>query len=144
MMQQGNIISTIITIWLLLCSIQDIKKKKVNTDLIVAGVLLLTIVTSIFESITMLNRFAGLSLGVVLLVLCYVTRGQIGIGDGLILCITGLNLGFLKNSLLLLYALLGAAVFSAILIFFWRVNRHKTIPFVPFLFLGYLGVLFLE
>lgn len=144
MIQQGNIISTIITIWLLLCSIQDIKKKKINTGLIIVGVLLLTIVTSLSGSITILNRLAGLSLGVILLGLCFVTRGQIGIGDGIILCITGLNLGFIKNSLLLLYALLGAAVFSAILIFFWHVSRHKTIPFVPFLFLGYLGVLILD
>lgn len=144
MIQQENIIATIITIWLLLCSIQDIKKKKINIGLIAVGALLLIMVSSVLGCITMLNRFAGLSLGVVLLGLCYVTRGKIGIGDGLILCVTGINLGFLKNSLLLLYALFGAAVFSAILIFFWHVNRHKTIPFAPFLLLGYLGVLFLE
>lgn len=144
MIQQENIISVINIIWLLLCSIQDMKKKKISISLIIVGALLLIIVTSIFGSITVLNRIAGLSLGIVLLCLCYVTRGQIGVGDGCIVCITGFNIGFIKNSFVLLYALFGSAVFSAILILFFRVNRHKTIPFAPFILLGYLGVLFLE
>jgi leader peptidase (prepilin peptidase)/N-methyltransferase len=138
---QENIIPAVIIVWLLLCSIQDIKKKKISIGLMIAGFLLLSVITGICGSVTILNRIVGLILGIVLLCISYVTRGQIGIGDGLIVCITGFSLGFIKNSLLLLYALFGSAIFSAVLLFFCHVNRHKTIPFVPFLFFGYLGVL---
>lgn len=95
-------------------------------------------------NLTIWNRLAGLSLGIILLSLNPITKGQIGIGDGIIVCITGLCLGFAQNAVALAYGLFGSAMFSIVLIAISRVNRKKTIPFVPFLLIGYLGVLMLE
>lgn len=144
MIQPESIISLILSLWLILCSLQDISKKKISTVLIGVGFIILLICTSVLGNLTVMDRFAGLSLGIILLALCPITRGQIGLGDGIIVCITGLSIGFIRNTMLLMYALVGSAVFSAVLIIFWRVNRHKTIPFIPFVFIGYLGVLLFE
>ena len=136
-----NINSFLVCMWLLMCSWQDIRKKRINIVLIGMGFLVLLISTTILGNLTIWNRLAGLSLGIILLSLNPITKGQIGIGDGIIVCITGLCLGFPQNAVLLAYGLFGSAMFSIVLLIMRRVNRKKTIPFVPFLLIGYLGVL---
>ena len=86
----------------------------------------------------MLECIGGILIGGAFLGISKVTRGQIGIGDGLILCVTGLGLGIAKGMEMLLYGLLLAALFSAILLVRKVANRKMTIPFIPFLFVGYL------
>lgn len=130
--------------WLLLCSWQDIRRKRINILLIGAGLLVLLNSIIFYGDLTIWNRFAGLSLGIILLSLNPITKGQIGVGDGLIVSITGLCLGFSKNAVLLIYGLFGSAIFSIILLVLCRVSRKKSIPFVPFLLIAYLGVLFID
>jgi leader peptidase (prepilin peptidase)/N-methyltransferase len=67
--------------------------------------------------------------------------GKIGIGDGVLLCATGLGLGFWSNLELFAIALLLAAVISIVLLTFRLADRKKSIPFVPFLLLGYVFVM---
>jgi leader peptidase (prepilin peptidase) / N-methyltransferase len=143
MIQPKYLIAVIICIWLILCSWQDIRKKKIHVILI--GIGFLTILTCSFLAgeITIWSRLAGLGLGILLLLLNPITRGQIGIGDGLIVSIMGLGVGFNATSFILAYGLFGSAVFSIGLILFRKVNRKATIPFIPFILLGYLGVLFI-
>ena len=59
-------------------------------------------------------------------------------GDGLILSVTGLGLGFWNNLELFALALFAAALVSIVLLITRLANRKTSIPFVPFLFLGYL------
>ncbi|MDU6266067.1 MAG: prepilin peptidase [Anaerocolumna aminovalerica] len=144
-MNQLHITYTILFLWLLLCSIQDIKKKKINIYLILAGlagffVLLISMTWN--GEFNFLFCLGGMSLGLILLCLSFITKGQIGTGDGLIVCITGLCLGFSRNAMLLAVSLLASAIFSIVLLTFKLAGRKKTIPFVPFLLIGYLGVLF--
>jgi leader peptidase (prepilin peptidase)/N-methyltransferase len=134
---------TIITgIWLCLCSLQDIKKKQINLLIITFGFICIFALSILCIKISLINRLAGLFLGLLFLILNPITKGQIGIGDGLIICGMGLSFGFHQNSEILVLSLFGSALYSIILIIFKRVNRKKTIPFIPFLFLGYLGVIF--
>lgn len=144
MIKIENVITIILCAWLLLCSWQDLRRKRINLILIGIGILTLFICTVIQNELTIWNRLTGLSLGILLLGLNPITKGQIGIGDGLIVSTTGLCLGFSKNAVMLAYGLFTSAIFSIILILFCHVNKKKTIPFIPFLFIGYLGVLLLE
>lgn len=131
----------ILFLWLLVCSIQDIMKQEISLIIILIGFVFLFIISIIQGKLLIWDRIGGLALGVMLLLLNKVTRGQIGIGDGLVLCITGISLGFYINSILLIYGLLCAAIFSIIYMFVKKVSRKKTIPFIPFIFLVFLGVL---
>lgn len=140
-MFQNYIIPVLTITWLFLCSWQDIRRKKISIPLILGGLAALLMGAWFCQKLNVGSRLGGLSLGILLLGMNPVTRGQVGIGDGLIVCIMGLCLGFNQSVLLLLYALVGAAFLSGILLMVFHVNRKMTIPFVPFLLLGYLGVL---
>lgn len=135
------IIPILLISWLFICSWQDIKRKQISIILIVAGFAVIFISSLICGNLSVWNRLAGLSLGILLLGMNPITRGQIGMGDGLIVCATGLCLGFSKNSMLLIYALFASAIISIILLVLFKANRKMMIPFVPFLLIGYLGVL---
>jgi leader peptidase (prepilin peptidase)/N-methyltransferase len=139
MLYKEYIMTAIVSIWLILCSWQDIRKKKIHLALIGAGFLCIAAYSFWSGGITSWNRAAGLSLGIISLLLNPVTRGQIGIGDGLIVSIIGIGLGFNRLAFMLVYGLFGAAIFSIGLIIFRKVNRKDTIPFIPFLLFGYWG-----
>lgn len=141
MNQIEYIVSVILFLWLLLCSIQDIKKKKINVYLILAGLLMPLIGIIWNGEFNYLHSLEGMSLGLILLCISFITKGQIGVGDGMIVCITGLCLGFSGNAMLLVISLFGSAIVSIILLAFKIVGRKKTIPFVPFILFGYMGVL---
>ena len=129
------------SIWLMICSWQDIKKKRVHVFLIGVGFFILCACSFLIGEITIWSRIAGLGLGLLLLLLTLITRGQIGIGDGLIVSIIGVSLGFPIAAFTLTYGLFASAVFSIGLILIKKVNKKATIPFIPFIFIGYLGVL---
>lgn len=138
---QNIIIDGIIGVMLGACSIQDIIHKKINTWLIVAGGLLLVLTLLILRPISITESLSGLPVGVLVMAISKATGGKIGMGDGMVLCVTGLWLGLWRNMELFAYALLAAAIVSVVLLALRLVNRKKSIPFIPFLLLGYLIIL---
>lgn len=132
----------LISLWLFLCSLQDFRKKQIHVFLILAGFIIIVINVLLFGNSSILQNLLGMIPGILLILLCFISRGQIGLGDGLIVSILGLNLGLTKSFVLLTYSLFGSAFFSIILLAFRMVNRKKSIPFVPFLLVSYLGVIF--
>lgn len=135
------IFKVILIIWLFVCSIQDIIKQEISLGILLVGFVLLFTISLIQGKLLIWDRIWGLALGMLLILLNKVTRGQIGIGDGLVLSITGVSLGFYINSLLIAYGLLCAAIFSIIYMFIKKVSKKNTIPFIPFIFIVLLGVL---
>ncbi len=74
----------------------------------------------------------GISGGLVILI-AKLSRGQIGNGDGILLAVTGILLGFWANMELFLAGLFFSAFFSAGAIVLLHKGRGYRIPFVPFL-----------
>lgn len=132
-------------------SIQDMKKKTLcNWGLLLgAGVVLLLLGVDclcsgmiadllLSESGVPWKRLLGLLPGIGVLGLSVVLHGGIGKGDGYLLCISGMALGIEQNTVLFFYGLFLAGVTSAVLLVFKRVKRNTKLPFVPFLFAGFL------
>lgn len=134
----------VLFIWLLLCSLEDLKRQEINIVLIGLGSGLLFLISIFLGELNFWDRFAGFVLGLIIIILHKVTREQIGLGDGLILCATGIALGFNTNVAILINSLLFSAVFSLIYIIIKKANKKTTIPFVPFVLLASLGVIFSE
>lgn len=132
----------IMGVLLVFSAVQDIIKKKIWLWVIILGAVLIGICIPFNHNVTLLDRLGGLLIGLSVVLLSKVTRGKIGMGDGLILCVTGLGLGFWGNMELLFAALFAAALISIFLLAFRLADRKKSIPFVPFLLLGFVVTLF--
>ena len=132
------IINTITGTMLLVCGLQDIKMQKFYSWIALLGGILIGICLPFSSAITIIDRLVGSLVGLGVILISMMTRGKIGMGDGIILCITGISLGFWKNLELFLIALLLSAIISILLLATKRVDRQKAIPFIPFIFIAFV------
>ena len=75
--------------------------------------------------------------GILWLFLSFVTREQMGYGDGMVLLVLGCLTEDGKVWLLLMLGLVAAFLISLILMLSGKGTRHTRIPFVPLLLLAY-------
>lgn len=82
----------------------------------------------------------GLSLlpGIIYLLLAYVTRQQIGYGDGILFLILGLLLGKEAVLFVLVVGQLIASVWGIFLIAFRKAGKGTTMAYIPFVFIAML------
>ncbi|MEG1458193.1 MAG: prepilin peptidase [Acetivibrio sp.] len=125
---------------LLIMSMEDIRHKEVFLWKILV-LALFGICSILFGNIAFLwERALGILPGIFLLFIAWKTKEKIGKGDGLVLSSLGMQVGIYKIVLLLFLALCSSAVFSIVMMLLKRYHWKSTIPFLPFLLLGYIGV----
>lgn len=88
---------------------------------------------------SMWEILGGVGVGLLLILAAFVTREAIGFGDGLLVCVTGIYLGFWENMNLVLIGTAFCALVMGVGVLFRRVQRTDRFPLVPFLCLAYLG-----
>ncbi len=123
---------------LLICAIQDLFKKRVYVWVIGIGAVLTFVCLPFTEKLSVADCIGGLAVGLGTLLISKITAGKIGMGDGILLCVTGIGLGFWNNLELFGIALFLAAILSIFLLLLRIVDRKQSIPFIPFLFAGYI------
>lgn len=119
---------------------QDKKELSVSKKfLFLAGVLAI-LGRSLVESrvVSLLEWGWSLLPGVLLLGLGWLSQWQIGFGDGVIILVMGLWLGFQETVVVLLIGMFLCSIFCGGLVFFRKVGRKTKIPFVPFLWIACL------
>lgn len=130
----------ILFIYLFLMSIYDIRKKEIQIEISVVTIVVLAAGQicriACGEQIWYL-AFTGVIEGGLLIGLSKITKGQVGIGDGIVFITSGVMFGFFENGILLFLSLVFAAVAGGFLLLLRRVGRKDMIPFVPFIFVGY-------
>lgn len=130
----------ILFIYLFLMSIYDIRKKEIQIEISVVTIVVLAAGQicriACGEQIWYL-AFTGVIEGGLLIGLSKITKGQVGIGDGIVFITSGVMFGFFENGILLFLSLVFAAVAGVFLLLLRRVGRKDMIPFVPFIFVGY-------
>lgn len=89
------------------------------------------------------NLPAGVSVGIFLLLISFLSKGAVGSADGWMLCISGLLLDFQENLFLLMGACVLASVYAVALLALKRGKRQTEFPFFPFLLAAYLALLLL-
>lgn len=119
---------------------EDIKKHRITVWYLVLAASLGVGFRIYEKNLSWPEVLLGLLVGVGVLLLAIVSRERIGIGDGLLLMVTGIYLGGGGNLQLFMNGLLFAAMFSLAVLVFRKWKRNREIPFVPFLFLGYIVI----
>lgn len=91
-----------------------------------------------------LELFTAIIPGFLVLLLAFVAKGGIGEGDGLLLMAFGIFLGGAYTLRILMYAAFLAAGCALFLYLVKKKSRKYEMPFVPFLFLSFVGELLLR
>lgn len=88
---------------------------------------------------SVIEAAGGVALGILLLAAAFFTREAIGFGDGLLICITGIYLGFWENLSLLFAGAVCCGGILGIAILAGRLKMADRVPLVPFLLLAFIG-----
>lgn len=144
-MQIVNVLMEVILFILLcICSGFDIRKKEIPLVILIAGILT-GLGIELFQICKGLTSIAGagtsLLPGAFFILLSFCTGEKVGYGDGLLLIMSGLFLGFSKCFLVLCISLVLASAFALVLLVFRKAGRDSRLPLVPFIAVG-MGVSF--
>lgn len=124
-------------------SIYDWKYLGLPVWLLLAGIMggILGALYSLFgEDASVISVGMAFLPGVIALILSYITREQIGYGDGLLLFAMGGCLGLRQVVMIVGIALGASFVVSVALVLLRKAGRNQKLPFVPFLLVGGLMV----
>ncbi len=116
----------------------DWKERKVYLNVLLVGGLAGMLCCFFWESPDLRERFGGIMIGLAILGAAWVGKGCIGSGDGLVLVVSGVFLGFWENLRLLLFSLLLAGGTAIFLLCIKKSERNQRMPFLPFLLAAYL------
>lgn len=131
-----------ITLFLLLalCALWDGFKKEIPLTVVWIG-----IAAAVIMYAAGIIGGSWLSLGISVLpasvfwMLSFITREKVGYGDGWVLLMIGLYVGFMKCVLILMAALVLESITLLVLLVLGKIHKDEEVAFVPFLLLG-LGV----
>ncbi len=126
----------ILYIYLITCTISDIKTKKINLKLSLFFVFLGILIYSFFIRADIEILLYNLLSGICVLLVSLFTKGAIGAGDAVILIIMSFYMPSASILIILFLSLLMASIVSVALII-KKYSRKYALPFAPFITLGY-------
>ena len=89
------------------------------------------------------GTLAGAIPGSLLMLVSFLFQGQIGMGDGIMAACIGMMLGGRESLETILMAFGFIFIFSCAGLMFRKLSRKACLPFVPFYFAAYIGVVYL-
>ena len=141
----------IFTLYLILLSFLDIRKKELPLLLLFAGFPFVILYQIIGRKIGTGSTFfstsppspslivSGMAVGIFFLLLSKVTRESFGYGDSILILLIGGLTGLWNLLSLLMIAVSTAALFSIFMLIRKHFSRKSSFPFVPFLTIAYIG-----
>lgn len=131
----------ILLILLIICALEDWKRREVTVTYILlfgaAGVIL----HWLYPNCSVYSMVWGLLLGISVMGISFLSGGSIGMGDGILLAVTGIYLGGKANLELFLTGLFLAGIWSLGLVILKKKKRKEKIAFMPFLLAAYAGMM---
>ena len=132
-----------VIIFLFICTVLDIKTRRLPVWFMIVG----NVAAVVFRLLNWGQNTAlwigGIVIGIVFLLLSKWTKEGFGYGDSWMILILGISLGLWDILLLLSIALSCAGLLALFLLARGKWSQKVAFPFVPFLMLGYVGVLYL-
>ena len=118
-------------IYLVILSIRDIQKKEFPMGALLGG-LGIGVIWGIIKD-DWATILLGILPGILLILMGFLTREKIGYGDGILLIIVGLILGWPGSLVVYVLAQFGVLVYAVLLLVVKHASGDVKIPFAPFL-----------
>ena len=116
----------------------DIRHRKIPLLYLLLGIGVALSVLFFQEQGMWILSLGGAGIGVAFLGISKITKEAIGYGDSLLILGLGILLGFWQVMAVLVVAFSLTAISSMVLLVLKKMNRRTTLPFIPFLALGFL------
>ncbi len=133
-------------LYICVCCCFDIKSKKIPIVLFIIGgflsvidIMMQSILGNISEVLP--GKLIGLLPGVFLLLLSRLTNEKVGEGDGILLMILGVMLGFDSILIISCTALFLQSIVACFLLVVKKADKQTKIPYVPFLLAGFITII---
>lgn len=133
--------NAILLILLFICAMEDLKRKEVTVMYILLFGIIGVVLHLFYPNCSIYSILWGLLLGISIMAVSLFSRGNIGMGDGILLTVTGVYLGGYKNLELFLTGLFLAGIWSLGLLVLKKKKRKEKIAFMPFLLIVYAFML---
>jgi prepilin signal peptidase PulO-like enzyme (type II secretory pathway) len=131
-------------LFLLICSITDLKEKKIYSPICFLNAFVGLIVNFITQNIPWTEIFLGIMLGGVFFCISVFTKESIGKGDAIVIFALGSINGIKESFEILVWALMLCAVISTVCLAIKKIRLKNSIPFIPFLFAGAVITFFIQ
>ena len=119
-------------------AVDDLKTRQIKVlEIIIFGVIGI-LFNFIFKWHTATSLFGGIIVGCVMFLFSVLSGEKIGKGDGLVVMVTGLYLGFANTLSLVWISSILAAIIGGLYVKKYSVDTDIELPFIPFLLMGYL------
>ncbi len=116
----------------------DVKTRHIRLAELLLFALIGIVIDIIRQPYSLISILGGVGVGVALLAFSFLSKGKIGVGDALIVMVSGLYLGFINTLVMVWLSSLVAAGFGIAMIIKKRDTKEREIPFVPFMLVAYL------
>lgn len=130
----------ITAVYLAICSYTDLTAMKISTFLSflfsLLGIVMFCLSLTNHKDITSL--LISLSIGVLIIALSVLSKGSMGIGDGIMTLTIGFFYPASEIISVILYSFTAASFFAVIYMLIKKSSKNKRLPFAPFLFSGCL------
>ncbi len=132
----------VVAILLAIIGFEDWKTKYISWWLLATATIVIAVLRFTVVDISLWDTAAGIAIGGLFFLISRFTREAIGYGDSWLILILGIFTGGRRLLLVVFVAMFAISTFAIAAAIKSGWNRKKTIPFVPFLFLAYVGVMF--
>lgn len=123
---------------------RDWKERQIPVSLPMAAAAAGVLLQLLYQQNTVKDILLGVAVGVVISIISWFSQGAIGLGDGIMLIVSGIYLGFWKNVEVLFYALTCVGAAALFMLVIMKRERKYRIPFLPFLMFAYILQLMTE
>lgn len=123
---------------LLAAGITDIRKRQISRRFLML-LMLVCIAAVLFRgSFAIMDAAGGIAIGFCVIGISMISREQIGRGDGIVIAMIGLVLGFRRCLAAVSVASLLMSAAAIVVLLFKKGNRRTQLAFLPALFVGYV------
>lgn len=133
-------VKVIVIAMLAIESISDIRTQTVSLIRLIAFALLGITINYCMEYQSIWSVVGGLVVGVVLLGYALISKGSVGVGDGVVFLCLGIFLGLSGNLRLLFFSLIVAAIAGGIYAIITKKGIKAKIPFIPCILVAFVGM----
>lgn len=133
-----RILIVTVGVLLLAAGITDIRKRQISRRFLLLLTLVCIAAVLFRGSFAIMDAAGGIAIGFCVIGISMISREQIGRGDGIVIAMIGLVLGFRRCLAAVSVASLLMSAAAIVVLLFKKGNRRTQLAFLPALFVGYV------